>query len=233
MPGLLVALDLPTPEDAVALARKLAPHVDGFKVGLQLLLGADPGAVERVAEIGLPVFVDAKLHDIPATVERAARQLGKRGARWVTVHLSGGSEMVRAARNGLESGSAGREAGILGVTVLTSLGPTDLSSIGIDRSLDEQVRGLAMLAADGGCEGVVCSVHEVPIIRASRPSLITVTPGIREAADSSDDQRRVASVDEAIAAGSDFLVVGRAIRSAPDPVAAAAAFSRSLRSARN
>lgn len=224
MTALLVALDLPNPDLAVEMARALAPSVDGFKVGLQLLLSEDPFAVEKIVELGHPVFVDAKLHDIPATAHRAARQLGKRGARWVTAHASGGVDMMRAATEGLGEGSEGT-AGVLGVTVLTSLGPRDLASTGVGADLAQQVSRLAAIASESGAEGIICAVHELGLLRQSLPSLVTFTPGIRTEGASHDDQRRVATVESAVEAGADYIVVGRSITASEDPAAAAATIS--------
>lgn len=216
-PKVLVALDFPDVNQAVDLARSVADHVSGFKVGLELLMSPSPDVVERVAEIGKPVFADAKLHDIPATVERAARQLGKRGARWVTAHVPGGVEMLRAAASGLAEGSDGR-AGILGVTVLTSVDASILRETGLPVGVSEQVRRLVGLASDGGAEGVICSLSEVGIAK-NAADLIVVTPGVRLDGDATDDQRRVSTVGQAKDSEADYLVIGRSITRAPDPLA--------------
>lgn len=230
MPGLLVALDRPDPKGALELAIPLVPYVEGFKVGLELLFGAT-SALEQVVDLGLPVFADAKLHDIPATVRGAARQLGRRGARWVTVHLSGGHAMVEAAREGLADGSTGA-SGVLGVSVLTSLDRGDLEKQGIGRSVEDQVVALLDIAGSGGAEGVVCSVHEAGLVKAERPRLKVFTPGIRTHGSSAHDQKRVGTVEAAIEAGTDYLVVGRAITDAEDTVAAAMTLTSLLDSAR-
>lgn len=224
----LVALDLPTAEEAVRMARSLAPHVGGFKVGLELLMGPGPAVVAAVAELGKPVFCDAKLHDIPNTVEHAARQVGRLGARWLTVHAGGGEAMLRAAVEGLAS--AGNEAGILAVTVLTSLDAAALSSTGVTGSPGKQVARLARLAASAGVEGVVCSVKELGDVAQVAPDLVKVTPGVRPPGADAGDQARVATPQEAMARGADLLVIGRPITRAPDPVAAAAAIAAELMS---
>ena len=226
MMGVLVALDLPDLDRAVDLARSIKDHVSGFKVGLGLLHG-EPGSIERIADLGLPVFADAKLHDIPAQVESAARALGGRGARWVTAHVPGGREMLRAAVAGLAEGSAGK-AGILGVSVLTSIGDEDLAEIGLPGPAVVAVERLVHIAAGEGVEGVVSAVHEVPIVRRVAPGLITVTPGIRPVGFGDDDQKRTATVQMGIAAGSDYLVVGRPITASADPVGAAAAIAEEI-----
>ena len=219
MSTLLAALDVPNRAEAMRLAELLQPLVGGFKVGLELLMGEGPSIVREVVALGSPVFVDAKLHDIPNTVERAAGRLGELGARWVTVHVSGGGEMVRAAANALGSGSDG--AGVLGVTVLTSLDQTGLGTIGVTGGLSSQVQSLARLAAGSGAEGVVCAVTEVAGVNGLELGLVVATPGIRPTGTDVGDQKRVGTVSDAIEAGADLLVVGRPITGADDPVEAA------------
>lgn len=224
----LVALDLPTAEEAVRLAERLAPYVGGFKVGLELLMGPGPATVAAIRRLGKPVFVDAKLADIPNTVEAAARQLGALGARWVSVHASGGADMIKAAIAGLEDGARGHETGVLAVTVLTSVDGANLASIGVTGTVGKQTARLARLAAGAGAEGVVCSVRELGDVGQVAPGLLRVTPGIRPTGASPDDQARVATPVEAIKRGADFLVIGRPITRAKDPVAAANAISQEL-----
>lgn len=219
MNPLLVALDLPTAEEAVRLAERLADHVGGFKIGLELLLGPGPATLAAIRQLGKPVLADAKLHDIPNTVERAARQLGALGARWVTVHASGGEEMMRAAVAGLMDGSRGNEAGILAVGVLTSLGGSELAAVGIAGTPGKQVARLAKLAHTAGVEGIVCSVRELGDVAQVAPSLLKVTPGIRPAETDHADQVRVGTPAEAIRRGADLIVVGRPITRAKDPIA--------------
>lgn len=226
----LVALDVPTAEEALGLAETLQPHVRGFKVGLELLMGEGPSIVSRLAGLGSPIFVDAKLHDIPNTVGRTAERLGVVGARWVTVHASGGEEMVRVAAEALNESSGGT-AGVLAVTVLTSLDEYQLARIGVDRPLDEQVSALASAAAGSGAEGVVCAVSEARLVQALGLGLIVATPGIRPADAAPSDQKRVATPAAAIRAGADLLVVGRPITAAPDVVAAAIAISADVEAA--
>jgi len=225
---ILVALDVSTAEEAVRLAKVLAPHVGGFKVGLELLMGPGAAVVAALAALDRPVFADAKLHDIPTTVARAARQLGRLGARWVTVHASGGSRMLKAAAEGLNEGAGGRPAGLLGVTVLTSLAGEDLAEAGVAGSPGRQTARLAKLAAAGGCEGVVCSPAELGVIAQVAPQLLKVTPGIRPSGTPADDQRRTASPREAIERGADYLVIGRPILRDPDPGSAARAILAGL-----
>lgn len=218
----LVALDVADAESAVRLASAVGPHVGGFKVGLELLMGPGPATVAAVRDLGKPVFVDAKLHDIPATARGAARALGEVGARWVTAHASGGTAMLEAASEGLAEGSRGHEAGVLAVTVLTSLTDADLAATGVAGSPGRQVARLARIADGAGVEGVVCAVRELGDVAQVAPTLVRVTPGIRPAGADTHDQARVATPAEALARGADWIVVGRAITAAPDPAQAAA-----------
>lgn len=226
---ILVALDLPDSRSALAMARKLSEHVGGFKVGLELLMSEGAAVVASVASIGLPVFADAKLHDIPNTVQKAASELGSRGARWVTAHASGGGEMIEAAREGLLEGSGGEPCGVLGVTVLTSLDETDLEAVGVVADIGAQVQRLAVLAASRGAEGVVCSPHEAKKVKSVAPGILAFTPGIRPVSSTSgDDQKRVSSPIAALREGANYLVIGRPITRASDPVAAAAEIARDI-----
>lgn len=221
----LVALDLPDREEARRLAKAVKPHVGGFKVGLELIMAAGPVVISDMADLGLPVFADAKLHDIPNTVAGAAREIGERGARWVTVHSSGGRAMIESAVDGMRQGGDG---GVLAVTVLTSLSETDLAEIGMGRDLTAQTVRLASLAAGSGAEGVVCSPLELGAIKNAQPGLLMVTPGIRPEGTGVDDQVRIATPRSALDAGADLLVIGRPITSAPDPAAAASRIARSI-----
>ncbi|MPZ51572.1 MAG: orotidine-5'-phosphate decarboxylase [Acidimicrobiia bacterium] len=225
---IIVALDERNGSDAVRLAKSLRPHVGGFKVGLELIMGVGPAMVGAIADLGLPVFADAKLHDIPNTVERAARHLGSVGARWVTVHGSGGREMVAAAEEGLASSTGDRPGGILVVTVLTSIDSTRLASVGMGSSVGKQVARLSRIANEVGVEGVVCSVREVGDVAQVAPDLVRVVPGIRPAGADHHDQASVATPEEALARGADWLVIGRAITRAPDPIAAAESITADL-----
>lgn len=225
---ILVALDLPTAEDAVRLARELAPHVGGFKVGLGLLFGPGPATVAAVTEVGKPVFADAKLHDIPSQVERAARRLAALGARWITAHASGGVPMLEAAVAGSAAASTG--TGILAVTVLTSLGTSDVERLAPGSTPGKLTSRLARTAGDAGCEGVICSARELGVVAQVAPELVKVTPGIRPAGADAGDQERTMTPAEAVERGADYLVIGRPITGADDPVAAAAAISEAVES---
>ncbi len=226
-PPIMVAIDTTDRASALELARQTKDFVGAFKIGLGLLHGPGPGLIGELAALGRPVFADAKLHDIPTQVGRAAAALGRAGARWVTVHASGGREMMSAAVAGLTTGSAGT-GGILAVSVLTSLDEASLVEIGIEESSSNLVRKMAKLAAFSGVEGLVCSPLEVAMVRAAAPSLAIVTPGIRPAAVAAGDQKRVASPEQALADGASWLVIGRAITGAADPAAAAADLAASL-----
>jgi orotidine-5'-phosphate decarboxylase len=221
---LLVALDFSRAEEAVRMASMLREQVGGFKVGLELLSGPGPGIIAAIRELGRPVFVDAKLHDIPTTVAAAARRLGGWGARWVSVHASGGEAMVRAAVEGLGEGAGGNAAGILGVSVLTSMDDTQLSASGVPGSIARQVIRLARIAAAGGAEGVIAAPRELNDLAQAAPGLIRVTPGIRAAGQPADDQARTSTAAEALGWGADYLVVGRPITRAADPAGVAASF---------
>ncbi len=219
---IIVALDVPTAEGAVRLARQVQPYVGGFKLGLELLMGPGPAVIGVFEQLGLPVFADAKLHDIPTTVERAAAALGAMGARWITAHAGGGRVMLEAANRGLQEGAAGRPAGVLAVTVLTRLAGAELADTGVQGTVGRQVGRLARLAAAAGCEGVVCSPGELGTVAEVAGGLLRVTPGIRPAGSDPVDQQRVATAAEALGHGADLLVVGRPITRASRPDQAAA-----------
>lgn len=223
----LIALDFSTGDQARAMAGLLAPHVGGFKIGLELLLSEGPRMVSEIAELGRPVFADAKLHDIPNTVGGAARALGRHGARWVTVHSAGGRAMVEEAVSGLVAGADG-PAGVLVVTVLTSLDDADLASVGVDRSVGDQVETMTRLAGSAGAEGVVCSPIEIGRARSASTQLLIVTPGIRLGGEDTHDQKRVGTPRAALDAGADYLVVGRAITMSDDPVQKAITLAEQL-----
>ena len=225
---ILVALDVPTSDEAFGLASLLRNHVGGFKVGLELFMGSGPDTVRRIADFGLPIFCDVKLYDIPITVRKASQQLGELGARWITVHTSGGRAQLEAAVEGLAEGAAGRPAGVLGVTVLTSLSPEELNETGVRGDTEQQVARLVGLAEAGGAEGVICSPLDLPIVNAAAPDLLKVTPGIRPAGVAAHDHARPATPHAAIIAGADYLVVGRAITLAADPVGSAKQIVESL-----
>lgn len=227
---LIVALDVPDTRAALDLAEQLAPHVGYFKIGLELFGAGGPQVVQAMRDRGAQVFLDLKLHDIPATVGRSIRALGKLGVSLLTVHAAGGPEMLRqAVAAAAEFDPPPR---ILAVTALTSLDSTDLRAVGIDLPPRELVVKRAALAAACGTAGVVASVLEVAAIRqAVGDSLLIVTPGIRSAGAAQGDQKRVGTPAVALTAGATHLVVGRPIRDAPDPVAAARALTLEMAAA--
>ena len=224
---IMVAIDSTDAAAALELAATTADHVGAFKIGLGLLHGPGPGLIGDLAELGRPVFADAKLHDIPTQVERAARALGRAGARWVTIHASGGAAMIKAAVAGLAEGSDGF-AGVLGVSVLTSLDRESLAGVGIAAEPADLVAAMAGLMASADVEGVVCSPMEIGVVRRAAPDLAIVTPGIRPSGSPVGDQRRVATPSAALAAGATWLVIGRPITAAADPASAAAAIADEL-----
>ena len=215
----IVALDLPGATQALALLDRL-PRVQWVKVGLQLFTAEGPALVTALREQGLRVFLDLKFHDIPNTVAHAVESAAALGVDLLTLHASGGAAMMRAARTA--AGEPGQGPVLLAVTVLTSLGETELAeSWGRDRvSAEEEVVRLAALARDAGMDGVVASVHELTAIRARVGGLRVLTPGIRLAGDQAGDQTRVATPARAAALGADYLVIGRSVTTAPDPTAA-------------
>ncbi len=220
----LVALDAPSLAEALALVKLLRPHVGGFKVGLELCtaVGA-PQVVEAVADAGGALFLDLKLHDIPNTVAGAVRSVCALGpaVRMLTLHCQGGAAMLRAAVEA--AAGAPHRPLLLGVTVMTSIDAAMLrDELGVAAGLEAQVVHLARLAQACGLDGVVGSPLEAPAIRAAcGPELLVVTPGVRPAWAAVGDQRRVMTPAETLAAGADYLVVGRPITAAPDPAAAA------------
>jgi orotidine-5'-phosphate decarboxylase len=229
---ILVALDVPTPQTATDLAGKLAGTVGGFKIGSELFTSAGPDIVRRIRSTGAAVFLDLKFHDIPNTVAKAVAAATRLDVQMLTLHTSGGFEMMRAAHASAEqtASQAGVRAPLLlGVTVLTSMDNTALSEVGCANPVSRQVERLADLAVRAGLGGLVCSPLEVAMLREQLPRTIKlVTPGIRAGTEGADDQKRTLSAKEAIEAGADWLVIGRPIYAAPDPVAAAHEILNSL-----
>jgi orotidine-5'-phosphate decarboxylase len=215
---ILVALDFATAEAALALADRLDPQLCRVKVGKELFTRSGPALVTELQQRGFDVFLDLKFHDIPNTVAAAVRAAAELGVWMVNVHASGGSRMMAAARAAL----AGFEHPplLIAVTVLTSMSAEDLAELGYSGSPQQRVLELAALAQASGMDGVVCSAAESQALRAQcGADFKLVTPGIRLADDSADDQRRVVTPAAALAAGSDYLVIGRSITQAADPVA--------------
>jgi orotidine-5'-phosphate decarboxylase len=222
---IIVALDVPTAEQALALAQQVAPAVGAFKIGSELFTAAGPGIVKRVRATGASVFLDLKFHDIPNTVAKAVASAVRLDVQMLTIHTSGGLAMMQAAEESAQKTAA--QAGlnaplVLGVTVLTSMEADDLAEIGVTRALGHQVEQLAQLAVRAGLRGLVCSPLEVAGLRQSLPAHVQlVTPGIRTGGDAVGDQKRTLSAKEALAAGASWLVIGRPIYAAANPRAAA------------
>ena len=226
---LCVALDDVDPDACRKTAQAVAPFAGTFKIAATAFASGGPRLVVDVGQIR-PVFVDLKLHDIPAQVAGAVKSLARLGARYATVHASGGEEMLRAA-----SDAAGDEMSLLAVTVLTSLDDTSLRTIGVARSCSDHVIELAELSRAAGIRGLVCSAHELTALRQrwgrfEEGGPFLVVPGIRTDAPGADDQRRTMAPSEALARGADMLVVGRPITTAPDPATAAGDLLRAITS---
>lgn len=218
-PQLLLALDVPTASDALALVEQFAGRCDFFKVGLELFIAAGPTLVETLRRRGAEVFLDLKLHDIPNTVRQAARRAAALDVRLLTVHASGGEAMLAAAVDG-----AGGECGVLAVTVLTSLAPAELAESwgrGPWIDVNAEVLRLAGLAEAAGAHGVVCSGAELSsIVSRYGGRLAPLVPGIRPVGSASNDQQRIVTPEAAAQQGARYLILGRAVTEAADPLLA-------------
>jgi orotidine-5'-phosphate decarboxylase len=224
---IIAALDVPDAARALALAEQLAPAVGAFKIGKELFVAEGPDIVRRVRDTGASVFLDLKFHDIPNTVAKAVASAARLDVQMLTVHASGGTEMLRAAQAAADE--AEHTPLILGVTVLTSMDETDLAEIGIEKNPAQQVQHLATLATAAGLKGLVCSPMEIAPLRKILPDDIQlITPGIRPANSDTGDQKRIMTPAEAINAGASWLVIGRPICGAENPRAAAEAILESL-----
>jgi orotidine-5'-phosphate decarboxylase len=218
-PRIVIALDYPDPDQALAFARSLDPRHCRLKVGLELYTAAGPPVVRALVAQGFDVFLDLKYHDIPNTVAQACAQAAQLGVWMLNVHALGGAAMMKAAQQAI--GAVTRPPILIGVTILTSHADEDLEGIGLGAGAEGHVLRLAALARGAGLQGVVCSPREVTPLRAQfGDDLVLVTPGIRPASADADDQRRTLTPREALVLGSDFLVIGRPITRAPDPKAA-------------
>ena len=221
MNPILVALDVDTTAQALAAAHTVRGHVGGLKIGKQLFTSEGPTLVRELAARGDRVFLDLKYHDIPNTVAGAVRAATALGVWMVNVHACGGLKMMQAARQAAEeaAGHQDQRPLVIAVTVLTSMDDEALASVGVSRPLAEQVGALAAMAQDAGLDGVVASPQEIGVIRARcGPGFQIVTPGIRSGpAIAGDDQARTLSAAEAMAAGANYLVIGRPILRALDP----------------
>ncbi len=226
-PKIIVALDFPTADQALELVAKLDPQRCRLKVGKELFTRSGPELVRTLVADGYDVFLDLKYHDIPNTVARACAAAADLGVWMVNVHALGGEKMMRAAREALEG--LEKRPLLIAVTILTSMGEDDLPGIGLSGSPADNVRRLAALAQASGLDGVVCSPQEVTMLRGELDSAFAlVTPGIRPAGGDKGDQTRIMTPAQALDAGSSYLVIGRPITAAPDPLAALAAIEAEL-----
>ncbi len=218
-----VALDVPHLDDAVALARKVQAHVGGIKLGLEFFCAHGHHGVREIAHLGLPIFLDLKLHDIPNTVAGAMQSIHVLEPAIVTIHASGGRAMMEDAK-----AAAGERCKVIGVTLLTSLDERDLTRTGIEGSAHDQVMRLAELAEAAGLDGIVCSGREVAAVHKQWKDGFLVVPGIRMPSSAVGDQKRVVTPRQARDDGASVLVVGRPITRADDPVAAARSIEATL-----
>jgi orotidine-5'-phosphate decarboxylase len=229
---IIAALDVPSAEQALKLAEQIAPAVGAFKIGKELFVSAGPDIVRKVRATGASVFLDLKFHDIPNTVAKAVAAAVRLDVQMLTIHTSGGGEMMRAAEKSAQdtARSLGQPAPlVLGVTVLTSSDSNTLAEIGCQPNVAHQVERLAVLAVQSGLRGLVCSPLEIADLRQILPAEIQlVTPGIRTGAEKADDQKRTLTPREAMQAGASWLVIGRPIYAAENPRAAAEKILESL-----
>lgn len=224
---LLVALDYHSLAPVVALAERLDPRLCRLKVGKELFTACGPQVVEKLQSMGFEVFLDLKFHDIPNTVAQAVKSAAELGVWMVNVHASGGRRMMEAARDALVGFK--QPPLLIAVTVLTSMTQDDLREIGLDLDPREQVLRLAGLAQSSGLDGVVCSAWEAAELKATcGADFKLVTPGIRLPSSAADDQRRVMTPQQAVSEGADYLVMGRPITQADDPIAVLNAIAQSL-----
>lgn len=225
--SLIVALDFDRSEAALKLAGQLSPEQCRLKVGLELYTRAGSDLVRQLHDMGFEVFLDLKFHDIPNTVAAACRQAAGLGVWMLNVHALGGMRMMQAAREGVDS--VARPPRLIAVTVLTSHSDAELAQIGIPADAGDEARQLAGLAAESGMDGVVCSAHEAQPLRAAQGNdFILVTPGIRLHGDAANDQSRIMTPSAALQAGSSYLVIGRSITQADDPMAVVARIEREI-----
>ena len=231
-PRVIVALDFANPMHALALADRLDPRACALKVGKEMFVVAGPEPVRWMVERGFRVFLDLKFHDIPNTVAQACAAATRLGVWMLNVHAAGGRAMLAAARDSVDrtASEIGKAKPLLvAVTVLTSLSDQDLAEIGVADTAPRQALHLATLSAAAGLDGVVCSAIEAPALRSALgPRFALVTPGIRPAGSARDDQTRIITPEAAIANGADYLVIGRPITQAADPLAALKAINESL-----
>ena len=226
----IVALDYDNQDSALTLADRLDPTLCRLKVGKELFTAAGPSVVKKLTDRGFDIFLDLKFHDIPNTVAKAIGTAADLGVWMTNVHASGGSRMMSAAKQALDG--KGSDMLLIGVTVLTSMDVSDLEEVGVQGNASAQVLRLAELAKNSGLDGVVCSAQEAKLLKESLgQGFKLVTPGIRLADSVADDQRRIVTPADALALGSDYLVIGRPITKSTDPLATLLEINHSLMSA--
>lgn len=216
-PKIIVALDFPTSAEVIAQAEQLEPSLCRVKVGFESFLHGGPALVDALMELGFEVFLDLKFHDIPNTVARACAAAANLGVWMINLHASGGVKMIAAAREAIDAQD--HRPHLLAVTVLTSTDQSQHEAMGFTNSIAEQVSTLAATAKAHGADGVVCSALEAPLLRKEHADdFLLVTPGIRPAGTDANDQERVVTPSAAIANGSSYLVIGRPVTNAENPV---------------
>ena len=215
---IILVLDVSSREEAMKLVRPLHEHVGMFKVGTQLFTAEGPSMVREIVDLGGKVFLDLKFHDIPNTVAHGVLEAARLGVSMMTIHAAGGRAMMETVSKELAQKYGDRKPLVVAVTVLTSLNDVALLEVGVERATAQQVVGLAQLAENCGIDGVVCSPQEIQLVRSAvRRSFKIVAPGIRMPGQSANDQQRLATPREALGAGADYIVVGRAVTADPDP----------------
>ena len=215
---ILLVLDVSSREEAMKLVRPLYEHVGMFKVGTQLFTAEGPALVREIVGLGGKVFLDLKFHDIPNTVSHGVLEAAKLGVSLMTIHAAGGRAMMETVSKELRNQFGERRPMVAAVTVLTSLNDASLQEVGIARPMSQQVVEMAKLAENCGVDGVVCSPQEIELVRkATGRNFKIVTPGIRMPGQSANDQQRLATPREALSAGADYIVVGRAVTAAAEP----------------
>lgn len=223
MSPIYVAIDTADLDEALVLARAIGSHAGGIKLGLEFFSAHGPAGVATLADLGLPVFLDLKLHDIPNTVAKAVRALRPLAPSVLTVHAAGGREMLEQAKAAAPDGTR-----VVAVTVLTSLDQADLDAIGVASSPSQQVERLAALARSAGLDGIVCSGAEVDAARSAWPEGFFVVPGVRPEGSGTGDQKRVVTPRQALDSGASILVIGRPVTAADDPAGALQAIRATL-----
>lgn len=230
---IICALDTKNIADALAMCDKVSPHVGSIKLGLEFFTINGPQGISELQNSGVPIFLDLKFHDIPNTVAQAVRSAVRLNVDIITIHTLGGADMMKAAADAAtdEAKKLNIQRPIIaGVTILTSMDDNDISEIGLNRETSEQVKILARLAKKSGLDGIVCSPHEIEIVKAEcGADFKTIVPGIRPQTSSAGDQKRIMTPSEALKKGADFLVIGRPITKSADPTNAAEEIADSLR----